>query len=374
MERVLVVFGTRPEAIKMCPLVLELRRREGLETAVCVTAQHREMLDQALERFGVRPDFDLGIMQEGQSLHAVTAKVLCGMRDVLERYRPRLVFVHGDTTTAFAAALTCYYQRIPVAHVEAGLRTHDIYAPFPEELDRQAVDLIARLHFAPTARARDDLLREGKDPGSVFVTGNTAIDALKTTVRPDYSSDITRWAEGGRLILVTAHRRESLGAPMERMFRALRRVAESFPDVRAVCPVHPNPAVRDAAEGILGGCERIWLTGPLDVFDFHNLMARAYFILTDSGGVQEEAPALGKPVLVMRDATERPEGLEAGTARLVGTGEDAIYRGCRRLLEDPALYESMSRAHCPYGDGTASRQIADIAQHWLLDGGAGRRG
>ena len=366
MVKVLVVFGTRPEAIKMCPLVQEFRRRGKLQVGVCVTGQHWEMLDQVLERFGVRPDYDLRLMQEGQSLHQLTARVLCGVRDVLKAYEPSLVFVHGDTTTAFAAALASYYEQIPVAHVEAGLRTGDIYAPFPEELDRQAIGLIARYHFAPTPQARENLLREGKDPERVYVTGNTVIDALKTTVRPDYESDITRWAGDSRLLVMTAHRRENLGRPMERMFRAVRRVAEDFEDVKVVYPMHPNPAVRTVARRILGGCGRILLTEPIDVLDFHNLIDHAYLILSDSGGVQEEAPALGKLVLVMRDVTERPEGLEAGTLQLVGTDEDVIFSGCRALLTEPERYEKMCRAHNPYGDGTASKKIADIIERDLL--------
>ena len=350
----------------MCPLVREFRARGKMEVGVCVTGQHREMLDQVLERFGVRPDFDLRIMQEGQSLHDITAKVLCGMKGVLEDYGPDLVFVHGDTTTAFATALACYYQQIPVAHVEAGLRTNNIYSPFPEELNRQAIDLIARYHFAPTQLARYNLRQEGKDAANIHVTGNTVIDALKTTVREDYESEITQWAKGSRLIVMTAHRRENLGEPMKRMFRAVRRVADSFPDVKVVYPVHPNPAVRAAAEAILGGHERIRLIEPLDVTDFHNLMSRAYFLLSDSGGVQEEAPAMGKPVLVMRDTTERPEGLESGMLQLVGTDEDMIFYGCRALLSEPAYYERMSHARDPYGDGAASKRIADIIERDLL--------
>ena len=366
MVRVLIVFGTRPEAIKMCPLALELRRRGTMDVRVCVTGQHRQMLDQVLERFGVVPDYDLQIMQEGQTLYDITSRVLCGMEGVLEQARPDLVFVHGDATTAFAAALACYYRQIPVAHVEAGLRTNDIYAPFPEELNRQAIGLIARYHFAPTQLARDNLCREGKRVENIYVTGNTVIDALKTTVRPDYRSEITDWAAGSRLIVMTAHRRENLGEPMKRMFRAVRRVAESFPDVKVVYPMHPNPAVRKAALEILGGHDRIRLTEPMDVLDFHNLMSRAYFILSDSGGIQEEAPAMGKPVLVMRDTTERPEGIESGTLQLVGTDEDVIFSGCRALLTEPERYEKMCRAHNPYGDGTASKKIADIIERDLL--------
>lgn len=369
MVKVLAVLGTRPDAIKMCPLVRELRGRGRVETCVCVTGQHRDMLAQVLARFDIAPDFDLQIMQEGQTLYDIMSRVLQGMRHVLEAYRPHLVLVHGDTTTAFAAALACYYQQIPVAHVEAGLRTGNIYSPFPEELNRQAISLIARYHFAPTQRAGSDLQREGKAPETIYVTGNTVIDALKTTIQDGYTSEITQWAEGSRLLVVTAHRRENLGEPMKRMFQAVRRVVDSFPDVKAVFPMHPNPAVRKAACEILGGCERIRLTEPMDVRDFHNLMNRAYFILTDSGGVQEEAPALGKPVLVMRDTTERPEGLEVGALQLVGTDEEAIFKGCRTLLTDPEHYEKMCRAHDLYGNGTASKQIADIIERDLMVSG-----
>ncbi len=364
--KVLVVFGTRPEAIKMCPLVKEFRQRGTMEVGVCVTGQHREMLDQVLELFDVTPDFDLHIMQEGQTLYDITSRVLKGMKEVLENYRPRLVFVHGDTTTAFATALASLYQQIPVAHVEAGLRTNNIYSPFPEEFNRQAISLIARYHFAPTQLARYNLRLEGKNFDSIHVTGNTVIDALKTTVRDDYRSEITDWAEGSRLIIMTAHRRENLGEPMRRMFKAIRRVVERFPDVKVVYPMHPNPAVRSIAREILGGHDRIRLIEPLDAFDFHNLMNHSYFILSDSGGVQEEAPAMGKPVLVMRDTTERPEGLESGTLQLVGTDEEIIFYACRKLLEDPEQYEKMSRARNPYGDGTASKKIADIVEHDFL--------
>ncbi len=364
--RVLIVFGTRPEAIKMCPLVKEFRRRGTMEVGVCVTGQHREMLDQVLELFDVVPDFDLKIMQEGQTLYDITSRVLFGMKTVLESYRPALVFVHGDTTTAFAAALASYYQQIPVAHVEAGLRTHNIYSPFPEELNRQSIGLIAKYHFAPTQLARYNLRLEGKNFDNIYVTGNTVIDALQTTVRKDYKSDITEWAKGSRLIVMTAHRRENLGEPMQRMFRAVRRVVEKFPDVKVVYPMHPNPAVRKVALDILGGSDRIRLVEPLDAFDFHNLMNHAYFILSDSGGVQEEAPAMGKPVLVMRDTTERPEGLESGTLQLVGTDEEIVFYACRELLEKKEKYEAMSRARNPYGDGTASKKIADIVERDFL--------
>ena len=366
MVKLLVVFGTRPEAIKMCPLVKEFRQRGKMEVRVCVTGQHREMLDQVLDLFAVVPEYDLKIMQKEQSLFTITSKVLLGMQGVLEDYRPDLVFVHGDTTTAFATSLACLYEQIPVAHVEAGLRTNNIYSPFPEEYNRQAISLVARYHFAPTQLARYNLRLEGKPYENIYVTGNTVIDALKTTVRDDYTSDVIEWARGSRLILMTAHRRENLGEPVHRMFRAVRRMVDNYPDVKVVYPMHPNPAVRREALEVLGGSDRIKLIEPLDAFDFHNLMNHAYFILSDSGGVQEEAPALGKPVLVMRDTTERPEGLEAGTLQLVGTDEDIIYYGCRMLLEDKEKYEKMSCARNPYGNGTASKKIADIVERDFL--------
>ncbi len=365
-KKLLIVFGTRPEAIKMCPLVKEFRRRGRMETQVCVSGQHREMLDQVLELFAVTPDYDLKIMRQGQTLYDITSKTLIGMGEILKDCRPNLVFVHGDTTTAFSSALACLYQRVPVAHVEAGLRTYNIYSPFPEEFNRQGVGLIAKYHFAPTQAAEKNLRMEGKPAESIFVTGNTVIDALKTTVRSNYTSEITHWALGSRLILVTAHRRENLGQPMERMFRAIRRVAETYRDVKIVYPVHLNPAVSQTASEILGGQGNIRLIPPLNAYDFHNLMNQSYLILTDSGGVQEEAPSLGKPVLVMRDTTERPEGVEAGTLMMVGTNEEAIYRGCKTLLDDPSCYEKMSRAKNPYGDGNACHRIADIVERDLL--------
>ena len=360
MKKVMLIFGTRPEAIKMCPLVKELKSRPQFHTLVCVTGQHRQMLRQVLDAFCVEPDYDLAVMKAGQTLFDVTDSVLLGIRDVLERERPELVLVHGDTTTAFAAALACFYLKIPVGHVEAGLRTYNIHSPYPEEFNRQAVSLIARYHFAPTQAAADHLLREGKCADSIVVTGNTAIDGLRTTVRNDYSHPDINWAAGGRLILLTAHRRENLGEPMRQMFRAIRRVTDEHPDVKVIYPVHMNPAVRNAAEAELGGCERIRLIEPLDVTDFHNFMARSYLILTDSGGIQEEAPSLGKPVLVMRDTTERPEGVAAGTLKLVGTDEDVIYREFTKLLEDEAAYKAMTGASNPYGDGQACRRIADF--------------
>ncbi len=365
-KKLLIVFGTRPEAIKMCPVVKEFRSRQKMEVRVCVSGQHREMLSQVLTLFDVVPDYDLNIMQSDQTLFDITARTLCGIREVLMEYNPDLVFVHGDTTTAFATSLACLYSQIPVAHVEAGLRTNNIYSPFPEEYNRQAISLVAKYHFSPTQMARYNLRLEGKPFESIYVTGNTVIDALKTTVSPDYKSEITEWAAGSRLLIMTAHRRENLGEPMERMFRAIRRVADNYKDVKILYPMHPNPAVRKIAYEILSGSERIRLIEPLDAYDFHNLMNHSYFILSDSGGVQEEAPALGKPVLVMRESTERPEGLESGTLQLVGTDEEIIYYACRSLLDNPDKYQKMSQARNPYGDGTASKKIADIIEKDML--------
>lgn len=362
MKKVMLVFGTRPEAIKMCPLVNELKTRTGIQTLVCVTGQHRQMLDQVLDAFSVVPDYDLSIMKDRQTLFDVTSNILLRIRDVLEAEHPDVVLVHGDTSTTFVTALACFYLQIPVGHVEAGLRTHNLYSPFPEEFNRQAVGIISRYHFAPTSMARDNLLREGKPSDQIFVTGNTAIDALKTTVRDSYTHPELEWAKDSRLILITAHRRENLGEPMQHMFRAIRRVCDEHPDVKAIYPIHMNPLVRETAAQILGDDARIHLIEPLDVLDFHNFLARSYLILTDSGGIQEEAPSLGKPVLVMRDTTERPEGIAAGTLKLVGTEEETIYHYFRQLLEDPAYYHSMSTASNPYGDGQASRRIADILQ------------
>ena len=362
MKKIMLVFGTRPEAIKMCPLVNELKTRPGLRTVLCVTGQHRRMLDQALEAFGVTPDYDLSIMKDRQTLFDITVNILERIRAVLEEVRPDVVLVHGDTSTTFVTALACFYLQIPVGHVEAGLRTYNIASPYPEEFNREAVSIISRYNFAPTEMSRENLLREGKRPETVFVTGNTAIDALKTTVRADYRHPELDWAAGSRLILITAHRRENLGQPMRNMFRAIRRVMTEHPDTKAIYPIHMNPAVREAARDELGDDERIRLIEPLDVLDFHNFMSRSYLILTDSGGIQEEAPSLGKPVLVMRDTTERPEGINAGTLRLVGTEEATIYREFTRLLEDKDAYETMSRASNPYGDGHASERIADILE------------
>ena len=363
MKKVLFVFGTRPEAIKMCPLVLELKKRSGMHAAVCVTGQHRLMLDQVLDTFHVIPDFDLSIMKDKQTLFDITAGVLNGMEPVLEKASPDLVLVHGDTSTSFAAALTAFYKQIPVGHVEAGLRTYNNYSPYPEEFNREAVGAIASFHFAPTKRAAENLRQEGKTRESVFITGNTAIDALKTTVRGDYHHPELEWAAGSRLILITAHRRENLGHPMERMFRAIKRVLDEHGDVKAIYPIHMNPAVRVAARTVFGNDCRIRLIEPLDVLDFHNFMKQSYLILTDSGGIQEEAPALGRPVLVMRDTTERPEGIEAGTLKLVGTDEDAIYKAFTELLDSETEYTKMAHASNPYGDGCACKRIADVLEH-----------
>lgn len=360
-KKIMLVFGTRPEAIKMCPLVNELKSRSNeFDVSVCVTGQHREMLEQVLRVFEVMPDYDLAIMKPGQTLFDVTCDVLLKLKAVLEEVRPDVVLVHGDTTTSFAAALACFYLQIPVGHVEAGLRTRDIYSPWPEEFNRQAVDIVSEYYFAPTEASKQNLLSEGKSELKIWVTGNTGIDALATTVREGYSHPVLEWAKDSRLILITAHRRENLGEPMRRMFRAIRRVMEEHPDTKAVYPIHMNPLVREAAHAELDGFERLRIVEPLEVLDFHNFMAAAHLILTDSGGIQEEAPGLGKPVLVMRDTTERPEGIEAGTLKLVGTDEGVIYREFSRLLSDAREYARMSRASNPYGDGHASERIADV--------------
>lgn len=362
MKKIMLVFGTRPEAIKMCPLVNELKSRSGVKTVVCVTGQHRQMLDQVLEAFAVAPDYDLSVMKERQTLFDVTTNILNSIKEVLEKERPDVVLVHGDTSTTFVTALACFYLQIPVGHVEAGLRTYNIYSPYPEEFNRQAVSIISAYNFAPTELSRQNLLREGKAEQSILVTGNTAIDALKTTVRENYTHPELEWAKGSRLIMITAHRRENLGEPMKHMFRAIRRVCDEHPDIKAIYPIHMNPVVRETADEILGGDERIRIIEPLDVLDFHNFLARSYLILTDSGGIQEEAPSLGKPVLVMRDTTERPEGIEAGTLKLVGTEEAVIYDNFKLLLENPEEYQKMSMASNPYGDGFASKRIADFLE------------
>lgn len=362
MKKIMLVFGTRPEAIKMCPLVNELKKRKNIETIVCVTGQHRQMLDQVLEAFSVVPDYDLSIMKDKQTLFDVTVNILERIKTVLEEVKPDVVLVHGDTSTTFVTALACFYLQIPVGHVEAGLRTYNIYSPYPEEFNRQAVSIISKFNFAPTELSKQNLLKEGKDPDSIYVTGNTAIDALKTTVRADYTHPELDWAKGSRLIMITAHRRENLGEPMRHMFKAIRRVMDEHPDVKAIYPIHMNPVVREIAQEYLGDDDRIHIIEPLDVLDFHNFLSRSCLILTDSGGIQEEAPSLGKPVLVMRDTTERPEGIAAGTLKLVGTEEKTIYKEFSRLLSDKDEYEAMSKASNPYGDGHACERIADILE------------
>jgi len=365
MKKIMLVFGTRPEAIKMCPLVNELKKNEKLQTMVCVTGQHRQMLDQVLEVFGVVPDYDLAIMKEKQTLFDVTTGILDGIRSILEQEKPDVVLVHGDTSTTFSAALACFYLQIPVGHVEAGLRTYDIYSPYPEEFNRQAVGIMAKYNFAPTEKAKDNLLKEGKKPETIFVTGNTAIDALQTTVRSNYTHSELEWAADSRLIMITAHRRENLGEPMRHMFRAIRRIIDEHSDVKAIYPIHMNPMVRSVAQEELGDCDRIHIIEPLEVIDFHNFLNKSYMILTDSGGIQEEAPSLGKPVLVMRDTTERPEGIAAGTLKLVGTQEETLYENFKLLLENNEEYMKMSMASNPYGDGTACKQIAAILEEHL---------
>ena len=360
MKTVMLVFGTRPEAIKMCPLVNELKTRKGIKTVVCVTGQHRQMLDQVLDVFGVTPDYDLSIMKDKQTLFDITTNILSGIKSVLEEVKPDVVLVHGDTSTTFVTALACFYLQIPVGHVEAGLRTYNIYSPYPEEFNRQAVSIIAKYNFAPTELSKENLIREGKDPSTIYVTGNTAIDALKTTVKADYSHPELEWAKGSKLIIITAHRRENLGDPMHHMFRAIRRIMDEHKDVKAIYPIHMNPIVRQEAEEELSGCDRIHIIEPLEVIDFHNFLAQSYMILTDSGGIQEEAPTLGKPVLVMRDTTERPEGIAAGTLKLVGTDEETIYKNFKLLLENKIEYDKMAHASNPYGDGFACKRIADI--------------
>jgi len=362
MKKILVVFGTRPEAIKMSPLVLELKKRKSLETLVCVTGQHREMLDQVLNIFDIQPDFDFSIMKKNQNLFDVTTKILIKMEELIDNVKPDIVLVHGDTTTTFATALACFYKQVKVGHVEAGLRTYNIDSPFPEEFNRQAVGIVARYNFAPTEVSKNNLLNEGKDKSSIFVTGNTAIDALKITVREEYTHEHLEWAADSKLIMITAHRRENLGEPMRNMFRAIKRIVDENENVKAIYPIHMNPAVRSVANEILGECDRIRIIEPLEVIDFHNFLSKSFLILTDSGGIQEEAPSLGKPVLVMRDTTERPEGIKAGTLKLVGITEEKIYSTFKLLLENKEEYNKMSKASNPYGDGTACIQIADILE------------
>ncbi len=360
MIKVMVVFGTRPDAIKMCPVVNELQKQKDIQTEVCVSGQHKEMLQQVLKVFGVVPEYNLEVMKPQQTLFDITISVLEKMKEILEQSTPDLILVHGDTTTAYASALAAFYLRIPVGHVEAGLRTYDVTSPFPEEYNRQSIDSVSQLYFAPTEVTRQNLIRENKNEDQIFVTGNTVIDALRTTVDLDYQHDHLRWANGSKILLVTAHRRENLGSPMANMFRSIRRIVDQYEDIKVIYPVHLNPVVRETADKYLGGCDRIRLIEPLDVIDFHNFMAHSYLILTDSGGVQEEATSLGKPVLVMRDTTERPEGVKAGTLRLVGTGEEDIYKACIELLNDRDQYLRISRALNPYGDGHASEKIVQV--------------
>lgn len=362
MKKVMLIFGTRPEAIKMCPLVKELKNRRSLKTVVCVTGQHREMLSQVLKTFNIVPDYDLSVMKANQTLFDITISILDRVREVLIKEQPDIVLVHGDTSTTFVTSLACFYLHIPVGHVEAGLRTYNINSPFPEEFNRQAVGIIAKYNFAPTKLAANNLINEGKSKDSIYVTGNTVIDAMKYTVEEGYEHPELEWVGDNKLIFITAHRRENLGAPMHNMFRAIRRVLEEHDDCRAVYPIHMNPLVRKAAEEELGGCDRIHLIEPIEVFDCHNFEARCHLCLTDSGGIQEEVPSFGKPVLVMRDTTERPEGVASGTLKLVGTNEEDIYMSFKELLEDNNCYEAMSRACNPYGDGQACKRIADILE------------
>ncbi|UXS68536.1 UDP-N-acetylglucosamine 2-epimerase (non-hydrolyzing) [Staphylococcus chromogenes] len=365
MKRIMTIFGTRPEAIKMAPLVLQLKKEEQLEPVVVVTAQHREMLDSVLETFNIQPDYDLNVMKPGQTLSQVTSRVLTGLEDIIKEVQPDMILVHGDTTTTFAGSLAAFYNEISIGHVEAGLRTWNKYSPFPEEMNRQMTGIMADLHFAPTEQAEKNLLNENKDPQSVVVTGNTAIDAMHTTIDQDYQSEIIQRHQDKRIILLTSHRRENIGQPMENIFKAARRIVEEVEDAVIVYPMHKNPKVRDIARQYLSDHDRIELIEPLEVVDFHNFAHQSYLILTDSGGVQEEAPSLGKPVLVLRDTTERPEGVEAGTLKLVGTEEEDVYRLTKELLTDKELYQSMSVAQNPYGDGHASERICNHIRHYF---------
>ncbi len=366
MIKVLVVFGTRPEAIKMCPLVFELKRRKNINCVVCLTGQHREMLRQVMNVFCIKEDYNLDIMQQEQSLSSITVKVLENIENLLKTEKPDIILVHGDTTTSFATALSAFYFRIPIGHVEAGLRTCDMYSPFPEEFNRQAVDMVSSLYFAPTETAKSNLLKEGKDEASIYVTGNTVIDALKLTVSEGYSNEHLEWANDSRLILLTTHRRENLGDPMKHIFKALRRVLEEKRDVKIIFPIHKNPKIRKMADEYLSGADRIRMIEPLDVLEFHNFMAKSHLILTDSGGIQEEAPSLGVPVLVLRNVTERPEGVETGALELIGTEENTVYLSVIQLLTDKEKYQKMSCSVNPYGDGNSSARIADIIteQKW----------
>lgn len=362
IKKIMIVFGTRPEAIKMCPLIVELKKRKTISVTVCVTAQHRQMLDQVLETFHIIPDYDLNIMKNKQTLFDITTGVLNGIKEVLEEVKPDAVLVHGDTSTTFVTALACFYNHIPIGHVEAGLRTYNIYSPYPEEFNREAVSLVASYNFAPTPWARSNLLREGRKAENIYVTGNTVIDAMQHTVKESYTHPELEWVGDNKLIFITAHRRENIGQPMHNMFRAIRRVLDEHDDVRAIYPIHMNPAVREAAEQELGSCDRIHIIEPIEVIDCHNFESRSFLCLTDSGGIQEECPSYGVPVLVMRDTTERPEGVEAGTLRLVGTSEENIYHTFKLLLESKEAYDKMSKACNPYGDGHACERIANILE------------
>ncbi len=357
--KVMSIFGTRPEAIKMAPLVKELEKREQVESIVCVTAQHREMLDQVLETFNISPDYDLDIMKQGQTLSDITTRALIGVDGVIKEAKPDIVLVHGDTTTTFAGGLAAFYNQVAIGHVEAGLRTYNKYSPFPEEMNRQMVDCMSDMYFAPTQLSRENLLKENIDDSKIYITGNTAIDAMSTTVEQDYTHPELEWLEGDKMILLTAHRRENLGEPMRNIFKGIRKVLDEVEGIKVIYPIHKNPLVRQAADEIFGDCDRVKLIEPLEVFDFHNFQNISHLILTDSGGIQEEAPSLGKPVLVLRDTTERPEGIDAGTLKLVGTDSETIYKETMRLLTDAEEYNRMSKASNPYGDGHASERIVD---------------
>ncbi len=359
MIKVMTIFGTRPEAIKMAPLVNELKKRKEIECVVCVTAQHRQMLDQVMDAFNIKSDYDLNIMKQGQTLTDVTTRAILGLESVIKEVNPNLILVHGDTTTTFAGALAAFYNQVDIGHVEAGLRTYDKYSPYPEEMNRQMVSCLADLHFAPTKLSADNLIKEGKDKDNIYITGNTVIDAMSTTVRDDYKHEVLDWVSSDKMILLTAHRRENLGEPMRRIFTAIKRIVDEFDDVKVVYPIHMNPKVREVALAVFKDCDRVKLIEPLEVLDFHNFINKSYIILTDSGGIQEEAPSLGKPVLVLRDTTERPEGIEAGTLRLVGTDEESIYENTKELLLNKKTYDNMSKASNPYGDGQASKRIVD---------------
>lgn len=366
--KIMSVFGTRPEAIKMAPLVNELEKSDQIESIVAVTAQHREMLDQVLETFNIKPDYDLNIMKAGQTLADITTRALIGLDEVIKEAKPDIILVHGDTTTTFAGALAAFYNQVAIGHVEAGLRTYDKYSPWPEEMNRQMVDCMTDLYFAPTNLSKENLLRQNIKEEKIFITGNTAIDAMKTTVTSNYQNEVLDWVGDSRMILLTAHRRENLGEPMRRIFSAIKRIIKEFPDVKVVYPIHKNPKVREIANEILKDNERVRLIEPLEVFDFHNFQNKSFFIMSDSGGVQEEAPSLGKPVLVLRDTTERPEGIDAGTLKLVGTDEETIYKEAYRLLTDKEAYEKMSKASNPYGDGHASERIVqNIIEYFKRD-------